>query len=358
MKSSAQPVAQIVHLAPEATLTSTTAMPDVEEAMLRLAVGVRPEFTGAMVCQHLSTGGKRLRARLALAAAAALGIPRQSLVPWAAAVEVLHNATLAHDDIQDGDWLRRDEPTLWVRHGLGQAINAGDLMLMLPTIAVADLDVDDATRWALAHALAVRSAATVRGQSQEMALLEDEALGWSTYIEAVDGKTGQLLALPVEGAALVAGRSVAQSRALADAFRTLGVLFQLRDDLLDLYADKGRVPGGDLREGKVSALVVAHLELHPNSTWLLELLRTPAAHTSDDAIEAAIASFVEGGAVQRVLERIEELGHEVRTSPILAAEPHLHGLALELADWIAAKAPTPVLGAPPARAGLDALPCK
>ena len=331
-------VSALVRATAAAGLGSDIGMPEVEVAMKQLAVGDSLEWTGGMVQEHLATGGKRLRARLALCAAAALGMRRETAVPWAAAAEMLHNATLAHDDIQDGDWLRRGEPTLWVRYGLGQAINAGDLMLMLPTLAVRDLDTPDATRWALARAIAERSAATVRGQSQEMALLDHEQLGWEPYLRAVQGKTGQLLALPIEGAALLAGRSPEEARALGDAFVDLGVLFQLQDDVIDLYADKGRARGGDLREGKVTALVVAHLELHPDSEWLLDLLRTPPVHTTDEAIEAAIERLMHEGALGRVLERLEHISNDVRTSPVLSAEPDLHALALELANWIAMKA--------------------
>ena len=320
-------------------LASDLGLQQVEALMVRLAVGEGLEWTGGMVQEHLSSGGKRLRARLALAAAGALGGSREAAVPWAAASELLHNATLAHDDIQDGDWLRRGEPTLWVRYGLGQAINAGDLMLMLPTLALSELGTADGVRWQLARLLAARAAATVRGQSMEMSLLDHDQLDWGSYLAAVTGKTGQLLALPVEGAALLNGRSPEEAAELARAFIDLGVLFQLQDDLLDLSPEKGRVRGGDLREGKVTALVVAYLELHPQgSDWLLDLLRAPAAHTSDEAIEEAIRALATGGAFERVLERIEHLGHDVRMHPALQREPALHQLALELADWIAAKA--------------------
>ncbi len=322
-------------------LASNVGLPEVERAMTELAVGEHLEWTGAMVQEALATGGKRIRARLALAASEALGLGRPPAIPWAAAVELLHHATLAHDDIQDGDWLRRDEPTLWVRHGLGQAINAGDLMLMLPTLAVARLDVSDAVRWHLASAIARRAAATVRGQSQEMSLLDSQHLDWASYLHAVQGKTGQLLALPVEGSAILAGGSVADSCALADAFVDLGVLFQMQDDLLDLSARKGRVRGGDLREGKVTALVVAHVELHPESSgWLLDLLHTPPAHTSDEAIDAAIEALRGGGALGRVLERIEHLSQDLRTHPALSQVPALHQVGLELADWVSLQATT------------------
>ena len=86
-------------------------------------------------------------------------------VPWAAAVELLHNATLIHDDIQDGDQVRRGQPTTWVRHGQAQAINAGDLLLMLP-LALSQLQTSDSVRWQLSWRLADQAASIVRGQSR------------------------------------------------------------------------------------------------------------------------------------------------------------------------------------------------
>ena len=113
----------------------------VEAKMLLLSAGESSDPAGEIAREHLLTGGRRVRARLALAAGEALGLRRENVVAWAAACELLHNATLIHDDIQDGDRTRRDVPTAWARHGVGQALNAGDLLLMLPFLAINDVVV-------------------------------------------------------------------------------------------------------------------------------------------------------------------------------------------------------------------------
>jgi geranylgeranyl diphosphate synthase type I len=274
-----------------------------------------------------------MRARLCLAAAAALGVSRTAAIPWAAAIELLHNATLVHDDIQDGDLLRRGQPTVWVRHGVAQAINAGDLMLMLPFLAVEHLEgVDDGVRWRISRALARHAAATVRGQSEELALLTSGQLGRGRYRRAVEGKTGSLFALPVEGAALLAGWSAEDAEALGQRFTALGVLFQLQDDVVDLYGDKGRGHrGSDLEEGKVSALVLAHLDRAPEDRdWLLELLAAPRDVTGADAIEEAIRRFRASGALEDVLDEIRELGASLAEDPLLLANPELAQVAAEI----------------------------
>ena len=317
---------------PPTSLRCDADLDAVEQRMRSLAAGDRLERGGVMVQEHLATGGKRLRARLALAATAALGGDRSTAVGWAAAVELLHNATLIHDDIQDGDRMRRGEPTTWVRHGVAQAINAGDLLLMLPFLALGAETPED-RRWLLSRCLAQHATCVVRGQVEELDMLSSENLSWGSYLRVVEGKTGGLFALPVEGAALLAGLSPADAEALAAAFLPLGTLFQLQDDVLDLYGDKGREqPGADLREGKISALVVAHLALRPaDQPWLVELLRADRDATPQAEIEAAIQRFRASGALGDVLERIQGLATQIHRSPVLERFPLLHLVARQLA---------------------------
>jgi len=309
---------------------------DVERAMRGVAIGDDDrEFLAELVCDHLETGGKRVRARLALAAAAALGVDRHVAAPWAAAVELLHNATLVHDDIQDGDRVRRGRPTTWAVHGVAQAVNVGDLMLMLPTVLASECDASEAARFRLCVALARRAAATVRGQAADLSLHDSIDAGRDpvdAYIRCTEGKTGELFALPVEGAALLAGMTSAEAIALAEPFALLGVLFQLQDDVLDLFGDKGReARGADIKEGKVSALVVEHLRLHPaEGEWLLRVLRTSRDETSDADVAAVIARFDDGGAKDAVLARIAHLAMRALNAPVLDDQPALRAIVVEV----------------------------
>ena len=312
-----------------AGLRSTTGLAAVEALMTRLAGDGR---AGAMVNEHLATGGKRLRARLALAALDALGGNREHGIAWAAACELLHNATLVHDDLQDGDQVRRGHPTVWARHGVAQAVNAGDLLLMLPILALEHLwDVEQAC-WPLARALATHAAAVARGQAAELDLAASGDIGWERYRDAVAGKTSALFELPVEGAALLAGRNGDEARMAAEGFGHLGVVFQLQDDLLDLYGNKGRErPGSDLREGKISALVVEHLRLHPEEgSGLRGLLALPRDQTPDAGVEDFIGRFQDGGAVAAVLRRIDAEAESAMRCEGLRRESDLCDLAREL----------------------------
>ena len=317
---------------PGARLAGGRALAEVERLMRALALRAGGDVAGELAAEQLATGGKRLRARLGLAAAEALGASPDDAVAWAAAVELLHNATLVHDDIQDGDRVRRGQPTLWARHGVPQAINAGDLLLMLPLVALGP--VEATARGELSFALAEHALRTVRGQAAELELLAARRLDWASYLEATEGKTGALLGLPVYGAARLAGVGHATAVRLAAPFVKLGVLFQLQDDVLDLYADKGRgLPGSDLYEGKVSALVVEHLARRPEDrAALVRLLETPRAQTSGADVARAIAAFEASGALEAVLARIEAIAGEIASAAELAREPALGAVARMLCE--------------------------
>lgn len=333
MKSNVIPL--IPNASESISLKSDIGITDVETLMNALARGERREYAGYMVREHLSTGGKRLRARLALAAAVALGASRKSAIPWGAAVELLHNATLIHDDIQDGDEVRRGQPTTWVRHGQAQAINAGDLLLMLPFLALSQLDTADSVRWQLSWRLADQAACIVRGQVEEINLLQNCDLTVESYIRAVEGKTSGLFSLPVEGAALLAGYSNERSRLIGDCFMSLGTLFQLQDDILDLYGDKGRQQSGmDICEGKVSALVVRYAECEPDKVeWLLSILNLPREDTTTEHIRELSEAFKTSGALDAVLNDIHQIHSQVQNNILLHRHSRLFALAQELCTF-------------------------
>ena len=300
--------------------------------MVRLAVGTRLDRVGAIAHEHLMTGGKRTRARLALAAADAVGVSRPTAAPWAAACELLHQASLVHDDIQDGDRVRRGKVAAWARHGVPAAINTGDLMLMLPWVAVSEIDAPEATRWRLAKVAAMRAEETVRGQGWDLDLLQADRIDIHDWQGAARGKSGALLALPVQGAVLLAGISEQSAAEISEPFALMGALYQACDDLTDLYGEKGReAPGNDLREGKVSLLVVEHLLRHPGDRdALLKVLHTSRESTTADQVGYWIERFDETGTRKACIERIRGLERQILEHAVLRAVPDLLDLATDL----------------------------
>jgi geranylgeranyl diphosphate synthase, type I len=311
---------------------TTPHLPAVEALMHQLLEQHGGELLAGIAREHLATGGKRLRARLALAATAALGGVMAEAIGWAAACELLHNATLVHDDLQDGDRVRRGRPTVWVRHGQAQAINTGDLLFLVPFLAVSGITTTSTIREHLLRVLAARGAAIIHGQAAELRLTETRDTRPEAYLATVVGKTSGLFELPVVGAALLAKFPVPQAEELARAFRSLGVLFQIQDDILDLYGDKGRdAPGGDIREGKVSALVVEHLQRFPaDRDWLVGVLAKPRADTAGAEVDEVIRRFREGGALAAVCRRLVDEAAALPERPGLA--PALQDLVTELCE--------------------------
>lgn len=327
------------HDTPLPGLASPEGLDEAAAVMIQLAVGSKLDRIGAITQEHLATGGKRMRARLALAAAEALGQSRLRAAPWAATCELLHQASLVHDDLQDGDRVRRGSPAVWANHGVAAAINVGDLLLMLPWRAIDRIDAPEEIRYKLVRATAARAEQTVRGQARDGELLASERLEPSDWEHAARGKSGALLALPVEGAALIAGLSESSARKLAEPFATLGVLYQATDDLTDLYGDKGRgMPGNDLREGKVSSLVTEHLKIRPEDrSRLLRVLQTPRELTSDEDVAYFIDRFRDTGTLDACRARISALHHAITSDPVLLAVPDLAAIAAELAGGIVSK---------------------
>lgn len=297
------------------------------ESMLLRACGEPDCSATSLARAAFAAGGKRVRARLALAAMRALGGELDACA-WAAACEMLHVASLVHDDIQDRDELRRGQPALWASHGPAQAIAVGDLILMLPWSVLAELACSDTTRWRLVQALSRRATATARAQSIDIELNQSLIIRADSWYEAAEGKTGELLALPVEGAALLCGVDVEEAQILGDAIRPIGLAYQLWDDIAELSVGS-ELTRGDLWNGRVNALIVAHVLLWPDEQeWVVSCLRarTPAA-----VLSLAYRLFG-SGAVAMVRRRIDDVRAELARSAALRRHPALHRLALEFVE--------------------------
>jgi geranylgeranyl pyrophosphate synthase len=308
----------------------------VSSLMASVLGEVSGDVTQKMASEHLAGGGKRLRARLAIAATKALGGSAADALVWAAACELLHNGTLVHDDLQDGDRVRRDQPTVWARYGMEQAVNVGDFLLIVPYLALGRLEADGRIRWELARALAEHTVAAIRGQALEFESKRTKDTRWSTYERVVTLKTSALFELPAHGAAVLSGLSRDRARKLSGVFHRLGLLFQMQDDVLDLFGNKGRGSvGSDIAEGKLSALVVEHLALVPSDgPWLLGVLQLPREQTSTAEITKAIDRFRNGGAFAAVLANIHHEAAQIGEAARAVCEPALAAVAHDLVETV------------------------
>jgi len=273
-----------------------------------------------LLAYQMASGGKRLRALLPLQVAAALGVDPARVLSFAAACEVLHNASLVHDDIQDGDRSRRGRPTVWARSGVARAIGLGDAMLCLAVALAQDVDAPPAARLATSRRLSRTALALATGQDRELAQREDAARpvpSREDYVALAAGKTSSLFALPLAGAAELCGMPSADVAALDALSTDLGVLFQIQDDVLDLYGDKGRDQAlSDLYEGKRSFLVVAACErlTPPGARRLLQLLDLPREAKTPAVIDEIMALLDEARALDAARGELTLLAARIRAA--------------------------------------------
>lgn len=216
-----------------------------------------------------SAGGKHVRSNLCCWAAEACGAGAEAALPAACAVELIHNFTLVHDDVQDGDRQRRGRPTVWSIWGAGQAINAGD---GLSAIALQTLlggrsrlsPAERATRAVAAQVLVEAVIDLIEGQCIDLAHECRPDTPLPTYLRMVEGKTAALIGAGLEAGAVMAGAGPDVREHLRRAGRELGVAFQLRDDWLGAWGEPaltGKSRENDLSRRKLTHPLVAAYEV-------------------------------------------------------------------------------------------------
>jgi len=245
---------------------------ELEQYLRSLVSAQQPPELYQMVRYHLGwedaegrpddAGGKALRSSLCLLTCEAAGGDRWQALPAAAAVELVHNVSLVHDDIQDGDAERHHRPAVWKLWGEAQGINAGDAILALAHLAVlklADEGVPESTVLEAARVLSERTLEMVEGQTLDLSFEERVDVDLAAYLEMIERKSGALFDCAFHLGALVAGADQTVVRSLGNVGRTLGTAFQIRDDMLGIWGDEsttGKPRGADIRRRKKSLPVV------------------------------------------------------------------------------------------------------
>lgn len=229
--------------------------PAMEAAVVRLHPELRPP-----VEHHLAGGGKRVRAALAvLSAAASGGRPEEGIV-GAVAVELVHNFSLLHDDVIDGDAERRHRPTVWIQFGIGPAIIAGDALMTLAMQVLLEEGTPNAA--GAASALAGATQQMIAGQALDMAFETSSDVSLQDCLAMSRGKTGALLGCAASIGAELTGASPDVVGALRSFGTHMGVAFQAVDDVLGIWGEPavtGKPAGNDLVQHKKSVPVAAVL---------------------------------------------------------------------------------------------------
>jgi geranylgeranyl diphosphate synthase type I len=218
--------------------------------------------------------GKRIRPMLVLLSCSAAGGDWRNALPAAASVELVHNFSLIHDDIQDNSPLRRGRETVWKRWGIAQAINAGDAMLTIAHLTLLKLEKSCSPEQTLlaAHTLQQACLELTKGKYLDLAFEAREELSIEAYWLMVKGKTASLIGACTELGAISAACPDERRTAFREFGLYLGLAFQAQDDILGIWGDAaltGKSSDSDLLAGKKSLPVIfgMHQEGPFNERW-------------------------------------------------------------------------------------------
>jgi geranylgeranyl pyrophosphate synthase len=320
-----------------------------------------------MFAHHFHTTGKLIRPAITLAfydqfahrCVCKEPAPPRHVTQTALAIEILHNATLVHDDLQDGDVCRRGHPTVWKAFDAYQAINTGSALYFHAIRIIGQLDsplyINRLTSLFANQALNI-----LAGQALEKLLWDSydntqHSDLQSKYFEIVERKTSALFALPMMSASILANTDEKITIALSQISQPLGILFQIQDDLLDLFGHKGRDGiGTDIAEGKPSYPVLCALQQASSAeaSRLYDIIRQSRAQTSQSDILWAIELIRDSGAIQASLQQIQSLRQQA-----LNAFAHIFPTPHTPTDFLQAICDEIMLPIKHLSVGRDAMPC-
>jgi geranylgeranyl pyrophosphate synthase len=312
---------------------------DLEQVERKMREPMHPDYPQLTVVLHhlLDSGGKRLRPALALLAGRFYPTVMERLVSLAASVEMLHTATLVHDDLIDGALLRRGKTTLNARWSAGATVLMGDyLFARAASLAASTNDV---------QVMAIFSNALMTICSGELRQIFDRGelpridseQAWQValqrYDERIHAKTASLFAASTEAAAVLSNAPETEIIALRDYGQLLGTGFQIVDDVLDFEGEQetlGKPVGSDLREGIVTLPVMYYLRDHPDDDRIARVLQDSS---DDDLVRGVVAAIRESGAVTQALNRARDLIRQGQAALQVLPVGKSRSVLYELADY-------------------------
>lgn len=325
-------------------------LPEIERTM-RAVVDLAPSAPGLDVLIRYPLGwvdaqgqpydkatGKRIRPLITLLCAEAAGGDYRSALPAAAAVEILHNFTLVHDDIQDASPQRHGRPTVWKIWGRANAINAGDALFTLAYVALERLEATCAAptvlrAWRIFNDTMLE---LTRGQHEDMRFEQVDSISVEEYIAMIGGKTSSLLSACAEIGALVGSGSIELAEHYASFGLNLGIAFQIHDDILGIWGDPkvtGKSAATDIQTRKKSLPVLYGLE---RSEALRAVYARPRFSRAD--VQQAVA-LLNIEAARDYAQNLEQRYYQRAMDALASANPEGEAgkLLYGLAQWLMAR---------------------
>jgi geranylgeranyl pyrophosphate synthase len=308
----------------------------VERKMREPAHPEYPQLT-AVLSSLLDSGGKRLRPALALLAGRLYPADIEKLVSLAASVEMLHTATLVHDDLIDGALMRRGNATVNARWSTGATVLTGDYLFARAAAFAAETG-NVQVMSIFANTLMTICSGELRQifDRHNVPQLDTEQ-AWEEALDRYDrrihAKTASLFAAATEAASVLGGAPEAEQAALRAYGRLLGTGFQIVDDVLDFQGNEevlGKPVASDLREGIVTLPVLYFLREHPDDERIAAVVRDGG---DEDLVREVVAAIRAAGAVDQALERARHFIGESQASLSILPEGETRDTLYALADY-------------------------
>mgnify|MGYP006288943951 CR=1 FL=1 len=299
----------------------------VEQTMLSRSEGYHPDL-GAAMDHLLGSGGKRIRPTIAILMGRLLGAEQAKLILLGASIELLHTATLVHDDLIDGALLRRGNPTLNSDWSPAATVLTGDYIFAQAAELAAEIGSTE-VMGAFARTLAV----IVNGEISQL-FNRKKATSQEDYLERIYEKTGSLFVLATRSPALLSGASSVQEKAAVTYGKEVGKAFQIIDDVLDFTGERetiGKPIGSDLRHGVITLPTLYYQEIAPEDQDLKKLLNGKYDHA---VFQEVLENIKESGAVERALKDARKYSAQALQALEVLPEGQERTALKELAEYI------------------------
>lgn len=262
----------------------------INQAIATMPYPPQPSQLYEPIAYHMALGGKRIRPVLALMACDAMGGDSSTAIDAALGIEMFHNFTLLHDDVMDNADVRRGKSTVHRRWNDNTAILSGDTMLTIATQHIART-----ANWQVMDLFNRTAIEIYEGQQWDMDYENRNDVTVEEYIEMIRLKTSVLLGCALKTGALLAHADSKQADLLYDAGVNMGLAFQLRDDVLDVWGDPvtfGKEIGGDIMNNKKTFLLINAMKLAQgdDAAELRHWLNDPYA-TREDKVQGVTALY-------------------------------------------------------------------
>ncbi len=305
-----------------------TALQEVDTVLHSQADDAQPDLHAAV--EHLlSSGGKRMRPVVGLLTGQMLDADHDKLISISAAVEMLHTATLVHDDLIDGALLRRGMPTLNARWSPAATILTGDYMFARAAKLAAETDT-----LPLMKLFAETLAVIVNGELTQL-FASRGVISRENYNRRIYAKTASLFEMTTQAAAMVSPAKPAVVETMRQYGYHLGMAFQIVDDILDFTGEQetvGKPVGSDLLQGLVTLPAIYYAEAHPNDPDVLCL--TGGCYTEQERMERLVQSIRASSATSHSMKEahsfVAKAQDILKTMPVCQERQALE----ELADYI------------------------